>query len=496
MPNLTVPAIKKYAPKAKRREIRDHLARGLRLVIQPSGHKSWVVRFRRPDGRSGKLTLGPVELSDAEPKDDPKLGGALTLRQARELANQIDRQRARGIDVIEFYKADRSRKKADAVERAANTFGSAVREFFVDHRTRKWGARPRRWRASARMLGLDWPLDCDDPTKVEPTVRRGSLADTWCAKPLVEIDGHDVHGVVDQARKHGIPGLDRHTQGTSPSRGRKMHAVLSVLFAWLLQHRRIAVNPCIGVWRPPAAPARDRVLTDAEIIALWRASDAVAPYGPLFKLLLLTGTRLNEVASIQRGELVGNVWTIPPERAKNHRQHTLVLPPLVLGVIDSVPKVQGDFVFTRDGRGPLTGFSRAKTQLDEAMGGPAPWRLHDLRRTAATGMQKLGVSVEVIERALNHVSGVFGGIVATYQVDPLTDPTADALARWARYVALVTDPDHHAAHREFLANGNEEARKRSRDTFMASIAKGGDEWARYLKVISREPGKIVQFPRT
>src|SRR5262245_66182834 len=109
MPVLTTAAVSKYAAQPKRREVHDSKAPCLYLVIQPkpSGARSWAMRFRRPDGRPCKLTLGRVDFSDAETADEPVLGGALSLRQARQLANEIDRKRARGVDVVEEHKASK-----------------------------------------------------------------------------------------------------------------------------------------------------------------------------------------------------------------------------------------------------------------------------------------------------------------------------------------------------------------------------------------------------
>jgi hypothetical protein len=161
MPALTVAAVRKYAAAAKRREIRDTLAPGLYLVVQPkpSGRKAWAMRFRRPDGRPAKLTLGSVDLDEQETGDEPVLGGALTLRQARELANRIDRQRARGNDVIADYHANKVAERAAATQRGASTFTVAAQEFFVGYKVRRWSTRPRRWRDDARLLGLVWARD-------------------------------------------------------------------------------------------------------------------------------------------------------------------------------------------------------------------------------------------------------------------------------------------------------------------------------------------------
>ena len=163
MPALTVAAVQKYVAQSSRREIRDSQAPGLYLVIQPKpkGTKSWAMRFRRPDGRPAKFTLGAVELTDVEPNDEPVLGGALTLRQARQLANKIDRERARGLDVIAEYSAHKVVERAAAAQRAASTFTIAAQEFFGDYKVRRWGMRPRRWRDDARLLGLLWARDAD-----------------------------------------------------------------------------------------------------------------------------------------------------------------------------------------------------------------------------------------------------------------------------------------------------------------------------------------------
>ena len=159
------------------------------------------MRFRRPDGRPAKLTLGPLDSSDRETLDDPVLGAPLSLGQARELASRISRERARGIDVVEHYKAEASRKRAAAADEASNTFGALAREFFVSHQT-KWGARPRRWRDDARLLGLRWAPGQDPAGEgVEPEIIRGSLVDTWAAKPVAKIDAHDIVAVIDDACK-------------------------------------------------------------------------------------------------------------------------------------------------------------------------------------------------------------------------------------------------------------------------------------------------------
>jgi integrase len=431
MPTLTVASVQKYTAQAKRREIPDAKATGLYLVIQPSGAKGWALRFRRPSGKPCKLVLGRVDPSDRETKDEPQIGAMLTLGQARVLAAQIDRRRAQGIDVIEEHKAARMRQQVAAQDRAANTFGNCVREFFATYKTKR-KAPQRRWRENASLMGLQYKPSAD-PATAEPVVIKGGLADVWCDKPVAEIDGHDVHTVISESSKRG-----------SDDRARKLHAALSILFSWLLRQRRVTVNACGGVWRPGPPPARERTLTDAEIAAFWRGCNTIgAPFGQMFQFMLIAACRLREAANMTRGEVdAAGVWTVPGSRTKNGRSFSLALPPLAIQTIGSVPVLKSaaaNYVFTTNGRTPVSGFSVAKKQLDAAIakgaGHAVAFRLHDLRRTAASGMAALGISLPVIEKVLNHVSGSFGGIVSVYQKHEYTAEKAEALARWARHIS-------------------------------------------------------------
>ena len=189
----------------------------------------------------------------------------------------------------------------------------------------------------------------------------------------------------------------------------------------------------------------------AEIVSFWSACDKLGgPFGPLYKILLLTGCRLREVSDMRRTELSADYCTIPGSRTKNHRPHALPVPTMARQIINSVPVIEGEgYVFTTTGKTPVSGFSKSKQLLDEVMveyaGGPVePWRTHDLRRTAASGMQKLGIRTEVIERALNHVSGSFAGVAGIYQCDPLEPEVREALQRWADHIAGLVEgrPDN------------------------------------------------------
>jgi integrase len=451
---LTTASLRKYKSTDAAREISDGQS-GLRLLIHPrysdakgkprDGARVWIMRFRR-DGRPAKLTLGRVHLlepDEPEPHAEPTIGGVLTLRAARRLAAQISQQRAQGVDVIGTYAATKSRNRAQAEEATENSFGKLAVEFIRDHKVRRWGTRPRRWRETATLLGLKWPRDCEDPTKTDPEIIRGGLAGgAWADKSIANVDGHDVYAVLIDAKKKGIAGLKRRNREESDNRARKMRGALSGFFKWAEEHRRVTTNPCLGGWKPRAPASRERVLSDEEIRRLWNATETVAePVQALLRTMLLTGQRLNEVRGMRYDELsLDGTWTIPSDRTKNHRPHQLSLPPMLRDIIAKVPVIEGsEFVFVgATGTTPVTLGSKIKATLDEEME-IAPWRFHDLRRSAASGLQRLGVRSEVIERLLNHVSGVYGGVTGTYQRDPLTDEVTTALLRWAQHVSgLVT----------------------------------------------------------
>ena len=424
---LTAAAVARYQPTAKRREVPDGGSQGLRLVIQPSGAKSWAMRFRRPNGKTAKITLGPVDLSGTETPAEPILGAPLTLAAARRLAAELQRQRAIGRDVASDCITLKRQRRTAAQVRSESTFPRAAQQFIVEHAS----AKTRRWKETARLLGLS-PLDFK--------VISGGLADRWHDKPITEISTDDVYALVDEARRQGIPGIGRRNTGLSEARARAVFSCLSKMFAWLVAHRRTKINPCIGIPRPAAPPARERVLSDSEIRWFWTACDALgSPFGPLLKILLVTGARLNEVARMTCHELSedGSTWVLSGARTKNRRSHVLVLPPLAQEILAEVKIISGEaaFVFSTTGHTPVSGFSKMKARLDREMRALAgkdvpPWRLHDLRRTAATGMARAGADLHVIERALNHVSGSFGGIVAVYQRHKFEAEIKRALEAW------------------------------------------------------------------
>ena len=308
---LTAAAVAKYRPSTKRRRIRDAGARSLFLVIETSGHKSWQMRFRRPDGRPAKITLGPLDMSGRELEGVPEIGMPLTLAGARAVAAEIHRQRAQGKDVVANNKVRKHRQSAEAEKKNGNTFAVAARDYIVHYRLKKNGQRPRRWREIARLLGLDYAAS-EEP-KGEPEIIKGGLAAKWADRDVHEIDDHDVWSVMQDARERGIPGLVVRNKDRSEARARHLITALSSMFTWLRKERRVAANPCREMDRPAAGSKRDRYLLSNEIQLLWKACDHVSePFATIFKILLLSGARLSEVAGMRWSELSedGAVWNL------------------------------------------------------------------------------------------------------------------------------------------------------------------------------------------
>lgn len=236
----------------------------------------------------------------------------------------------------------------------------------------------------------------------------------------------------------------------APTMARAVHAQLSAFYSWALPRLdRIDSNPCRDAGRPAKPKARDRVLSEAELVALWKvAGDEPAPWGPGLKLLMLTGARRDEVFSADRAEFdIGSeIWTIPPDRAKNGVAHIIPLSASALDVLATIPEIdEATKLFptrtkARQTEAGPSGFSKAQKRVREAVDKELKrkdgehWTMHDIRRTVATGLQKLGVRFEVTEAVLNHVSGARGGVAGVYQRHDWKSEKRDALDSWAKHL--------------------------------------------------------------
>ena len=232
------------------------------------------------------------------------------------------------------------------------------------------------------------------------------------------------------------------------SMGRAVFAQLSAFYSWAMPSLdRLPANPCRDARKPDPAKSRERVLTNAEIKAFWQACEGLErPFGPGFKLLLLTGQRRSEVFEATWGEFVAGVWTIPADRAKNDCEQIVPLPKQAREIIDGLAEIEGTpflFASRSNPKTAASGFSKATARLHSRMAEilevdavPA-FVLHDLRRTLATGMQRLGVALPVVEAVLNHRSGSRAGIVGVYQRHDYRAEKEAALAAWADEVARI-----------------------------------------------------------
>ena len=436
---LTDPGIRKLKPGAKLRWIRDSRSQSLYLVIQPrraggrqSGVKSFMMRFRGGDGKPRKMVLGrfldPRDLSGHEPKDTPEVRAPLSLTEARALAADIHRRRARGEDVIGDHKSRRIRERTAAATKEASTFVACAIDYVRSHRVKRFGTRPRRWFEAARALGLAWPRHCD-PEKVKPEVLPGSLAERWTDKDVREIDEADILAAID--------GLPKGTQ-------RRLLVGLSGFFRYQHATRHVTRNPCRDLHRPAPPMARDRVLNPDELRLLWRVLDDEPIYGPIMRLLMLTGQRLNEVAGLATSELSADrsTWTIDSTRVKNRRTHVVHLAPLAQAQLAAIaPKPGSDLFFSTTGTTPVSGWSRLKRRLDRKMaalakaegheGGIPAWRVHDIRRSVITGLAELNIRPDVIELMVNHQSGTRAGVAGVYNKAQLLEERRQAFTRWS-----------------------------------------------------------------
>jgi integrase len=421
---LTAAAVLKVSAVNERREIPD--GRGLYLVIQKSGSKSWVFRYRSPvSGQHTKLTLGPVDLSNREITGELVVGMPLSLVAARQLMATLKRDIALGQDPAAEVRQEKAKTSSEY------SYADAVADY-ANHISRN----RREWKETAAVLGLK----PDEEGELKPT--KSGLAQRWSDKPVAELTEDELFAVVDEARHRGMPGLELRVRGPNESRARAAHSALSGMFGWLKGRRKIKANPFDALKRPKAADARERTLTDDEIRKFWTATGSLTPqFRDSLRLMLILGQRRSEVAGMRRSELSedGTLWTIPGSRTKNKREHVVPLSPLAREIISGVESISDDLLFTTTGTTPISGWSKMKPRLDKIMGDPSPWRIHDLRRTAVTGMARAGADLHVIEKAVNHTSGSFGGVAGVYQRHKFAEEVKLALEAWANLVIAVVE---------------------------------------------------------
>jgi integrase len=374
------------AGKLVRVEIPDAGSPGLYLVVQRSGTRSWAVRYRRPDGSTAKLTLGRAG------------AGGLNIAAARHAATAArlrldggDDPKPKQLPVVAYG-------SGDAIE-------AAVASFLDLHARRK--NRPATIWAAERIF-------------------QRCVLPKWRGRSVHDIRRRDVIELIEHI------GTDR------PYLANRTLGVLSKFFRWLQSRDMIETVPAAGVVRPFDEKRRTRTLLDDELRRLWLACEGDGPFGAALRVLLLSGCRRDEISRMRWSELdlERRLFVLKGERTKNGVEHAVPLSTQAWAIIEAQPRFDGcPYVFSANGRDPVIGWAKAKTRLSaKAEIAEESWRLHDLRRSTASGMQRLGIAVHLIERCLNHVSGSFAGIVGVYQTYSYEAEMRVVLQRWGDHI--------------------------------------------------------------
>ncbi|MGD9785704.1 MAG: tyrosine-type recombinase/integrase [Hyphomicrobiaceae bacterium] len=389
---LTDIAIRKLVVGTRERvEIWDSKIPGFGVRASGKGTKSFILVYRHR-GRPRRLTLGrypTLSLSDA---------------------------RRKALDALKTVSDGGDPSAIKETGRNSRRFDDAISAFVAQHCQRH--NRAVTAKETERVLRQQF-------------VRR------WASRDIRDITKQDIVDVIEGVMANGAPSAANHAL-----------AAIRKFFNWSVERGLVEESPCAGIRKPARVIARERVLSEEELARVWDAAEAVGyPFGRMVQLLILLAQRRNEVASMRWCDIDrrDNLWTLPSEATKSNRSHSVPLAPQALTIIDGCAKLHDAFVFPSggaDGR-TFSGFSKAKRRLDAAAG-VADWTLHDLRRTAATHMARLGVAPHVVERILNHTSGSLGGVAGIYNRFSYLPEMREALEAWAKHVESIVavDPVH------------------------------------------------------
>jgi integrase len=349
---------------------------GFGLRVRKGGSRKWVLHYRHA-GTQRRHTIGPAHV--------------FTLEEARRKARKVIFDLDEGRDPAALKEEKRTA--------AAMTFGSIVEDYLA---ARQAFLKPRSFAESTRHLRQNW----------EPLHRL----------PIAGVTRLTVATQLREVTKTGAINANR------------ARTVLSAFFVWAIGEGLCEANPVIGTNANPES-ARDRVLSTAELVSIWNAVPE-SDYGRIIRLLMLTGQRREEIGGLQWSELKGEGETaliaLPAHRTKNGLAHDVPLSPAARFEIPGRAKMNGDKVFAR------CHWSRCKDALDKVLE-LEPWVLHDLRRSAATGMADVGVQPHVIEAVLNHVSGHKAGVAGIYNRSTYAPEKRAALELWASHLIAAIE---------------------------------------------------------
>jgi integrase len=378
---LTNISIRNLKPGPVRREIRD--ANGLCVIVQPSGHKSFAVRYRY-NGKAAKLTLGP---------------GNMSLAAARKLCADAMYELAQGRDPAAAKRQARQTQTA-----ARETFEAIAEEYL-----RREGGKLRSEKSRRSVLArLVYPIIGD--------------------RPVGEIKRSEI-----------IRLLDRIEEDAGPVAADMALAIIRKILNWHATRSDDFRSPIVrGMARTNGQErARSRTLSDDELRAIWTATEDGGMFSSLVRFLLLTAARRTEAASLMWKEIDSADWTLPAARNKVKVDLVRPLSAAAQDVLAKLPQIAGcEFAFTANGGHALRDFSRGKQKLD-AKSGVAGWTLHDLRRTARSLMSRAGVNSDHAERCLGHV---IGGVRGTYDRHAYHDEKQRAFEALAGLIHAIVSP--------------------------------------------------------
>ena len=357
---------------------------GFGIRIRRGGTRTFVFQYKL-GARHRRITLGKT--------------AALSLVQARKIAGELYANVKLG--------RDPAGEKDEAKIRVAETVGAAL-EFYLPHK--KANLRPRSYVETERHL-----------------LRH--------CKPLHKLQLAQVNRRTIAARLAAI------TTNNGPSAANRVRDSLAAFFSWAIQQGWIDSNPVVGT-SINKERARDRVLSDHELAAIWSATESNSAYDNIIRLLMLTGCRRNEIGGLQWSEVFNDKIVLPSTRTKNHREHIVFLTPPAQVILAGRER-KSEFVFGRRPGRPFGGFGKAKQQLDQRMRANGieleNWSLHDLRRALSTHMHdELGIQPHVVEAVINHV-GHKAGTPGVYNKATYAKEKAIALARYAEFLLAAVE---------------------------------------------------------
>ncbi len=372
----------------------DERLPGFGIRIRAGGKRTWIVQYRVGQ-KQRRVTLGTTNTLDAD--------------KARERAKIALSKVHLG--------ADPQTEKAEARAQAAVTFENIVDDYLTRYATKR--LKPDTLSDVKRYLRTHWSALARLP------IRKVTRADVATRLACI-------------AEENG---------GFAANRAR---AALSSFFSWAIAEGVADANPVVGTRRPVEEISRDRVLNDDELRLVWRCAGP-GDYGAVVRLLILTAQRREEVGGMLWSELAlaNELWKIGPERTKNGLAHDVPLSSPAIEILKGLSRRDGRALVFGSRNGPFSGWSKAKASLDARILAEMreankdaklqPWRLHDIRRTVATGLADLGVLPHVVEATLNHISGHKAGVAGVYNRSSYSNEKRDALKLWASHVLALVE---------------------------------------------------------